>query len=119
MLTISQEYAPHRILPLSDVLDSLEIDPVSKNKRFVFKVVTVKRNFILCADQLDTMERWLDTLSVAVRRAKKVEHEVARPVDNASGISGAGGVGGAGGALGGQPGTRQVLSKSAAPGVGC
>jgi hypothetical protein len=28
-------------------------------------------------------------------------------------------VGGAGGALGGQPGSRQVLSKSAAPGVGC
>ncbi|KAG2187207.1 hypothetical protein INT44_004879 [Umbelopsis vinacea] len=117
-----KEYAPHRILPLSDVLDSLEIDPVSKNKRFVFKIVTVKRNFILCADQLDTMERWLDTLSVAVRRAKKVEQDVTRPVDNASGISGAGGVGGAGGALGGQPsnsGTRQVLSKSTAPGVGC
>lgn len=91
---------------------------MSKNKRFVFKIVTVKRNFILCADQLETMERWLDTLSIAVLRAKKVEQqEVHRVVDNTSGISGAGGVGGAGGALGGQA-TRPVVSKLTTPSVG-
>jgi len=113
-----KEYAPHRILPLTDLVDSLEIEPMSKNKRFVFKIVTVKRNFILCADQLETMERWLDTLSIAVLRAKKVEQqEVHRVVDNTSGISGAGGVGGAGGALGGQA-TRPVVSKLTTPSVG-
>ncbi|CAM0138718.1 hypothetical protein VKS41_008455 [Umbelopsis sp. WA50703] len=110
-----KEYAPHRILPLTDVLDSLEIDPMSKHKRFVFKIVTVKRNFILCADNLETMERWLDTLNVAVRRAKKGQQQPDRVVvDNTSGISGAGGVGGAGGALGGQPSSNTKT----APGVG-
>lgn len=65
------------------------------------------------------MERWLDTLSVAVRRAKKIEQqqEIHQVVDNTSGISGAGGVGGAGGALGGQP-TRPIVPKPSIPGVG-
>jgi hypothetical protein len=61
------------------------------------------------------MERWLDTLNVAVRRAKKGQQQPDRVVvDNTSGISGAGGVGGAGGALGGQPSSNTKT----APGVG-
>lgn len=120
---------PHRIVPLCHIIDSLEIDPVSKNKRHCFKIIILKRSYILCASS--EMERisWLEALNHCVRRVKATyggaihhqhhHHPVPRPprlstteemqrldsFDNASHISdmsGAGAIGGAGGALPGR-----------------
>ncbi|KAI9311475.1 hypothetical protein BX666DRAFT_1995496 [Dichotomocladium elegans] len=120
-----KEYAPHRIIPLVNILDSLEIDPVSRSKQFCFKIIIPKRSYVLCASSEAALESWLNALSVAIRRAKKVQDEQSHPLhkttttpplerietctssllDNTShisGISGAGAVGGAGGALPGR-----------------
>ncbi|KAI9027607.1 hypothetical protein CLU79DRAFT_717107 [Phycomyces nitens] len=126
-----KEYSPHRIIPLTHIIDSLEIEPISKSKQYCFKIIIPKRSYVLCASTVIDLESWLDALSVAVRRAKKEEGEKSSPhpqshprptshpdmaaysleksttissnesFDNSSHISGAGGVGGAGGALGG------------------
>ncbi|KAF7729240.1 hypothetical protein EC973_004770 [Apophysomyces ossiformis] len=70
-----KEYSPHRIIPLTHIIDSLEIEPISKSKRFCFKIIIPKRNYVLCASTEVDLESWLDALSVAVRRAKKEEGE--------------------------------------------
>ncbi|KAI7866276.1 hypothetical protein BDF14DRAFT_1816119 [Spinellus fusiger] len=124
-----KEYSPRRIIPLTHILDSLEIEPMSKSKRFCFKIIIPKRSYVLCVGTEVELESWLDALSVAVRRVKKdgegrvgtaatprplsqiPENDALRcttvssneSFDNSSYISGAGGVGGAGGALGGHP----------------
>ncbi|KAG2219958.1 hypothetical protein INT45_002172 [Circinella minor] len=65
-----KEYAPHRIIPLTHIIDSLEIEPISKNKKYCFKIVIPKRSYILCASSEMELESWLNALSIAVRRAK-------------------------------------------------
>ncbi|RUS23713.1 hypothetical protein BC938DRAFT_474730, partial [Jimgerdemannia flammicorona] len=70
-----QEYAAHKVIPLAKIVDSLEIEPVSRSKLHCFKIVIPKRSYILSADTLSDLEGWLNALSVAVRRAKKSEHE--------------------------------------------
>ncbi|RUS20884.1 hypothetical protein BC937DRAFT_94139 [Endogone sp. FLAS-F59071] len=71
-----KEYAVNKVIPLSQIVDSLEIEPVSRNKLYCFKIVIPKRNYIICADTEADLEGWLDALSVAVRRAKKSEEVV-------------------------------------------
>ncbi|KAI8367497.1 uncharacterized protein BYT42DRAFT_586492 [Radiomyces spectabilis] len=71
-----KEYAPHRIIPLTHIIDSLEIEPISKHKRYCFKIIIPKRNYVLCANTEVDLESWLNALSVAVRRAKKESGEV-------------------------------------------
>ncbi|KAI8992142.1 hypothetical protein BDF20DRAFT_90442 [Mycotypha africana] len=66
-----KEYSPHRIIPLQHIIDSLEIDPVSKHKLFCFKIIIPKRSYVLCAPAEEDMDAWLNALVVAVRRAKK------------------------------------------------
>ncbi|KAG1405306.1 hypothetical protein G6F60_003719 [Rhizopus arrhizus] len=102
-----KEYSPHRIIPLDHIIDSLEVEPVSKNKQYCFKIIIPKRSYILCAPNEIVMESWLNSLVVATRRAKRiVTNSISSSIENAShlsGMSGAGGVGGAGGALGTTP----------------
>ncbi|KAI8071089.1 hypothetical protein BC940DRAFT_295258 [Gongronella butleri] len=66
-----KEYSPHRIIPLQHIIDSLEIDAMSKNKQYCFKIIIPKRNYVLCASTENDMESWLNALSIAIRRAKK------------------------------------------------
>ncbi|KAI8334606.1 hypothetical protein BC941DRAFT_431668 [Chlamydoabsidia padenii] len=66
-----KEYSPHRIIPLEHIMDTLEIEAISKNKQYCFKIIIPKRNYVLCASTEDDMEAWLNALSVAVRRSKK------------------------------------------------
>ncbi|KAI8642214.1 hypothetical protein BD408DRAFT_416982 [Parasitella parasitica] len=66
-----KEYSPHRIIPLHHIIDSLEIDPVSKSKQHCFKIIIPKRSYVLCASTEVDMDSWLNALVVAIRRAKK------------------------------------------------
>lgn len=66
-----KENAPQRKISLETILDSIEIDSMSESRQNCFKVITPQRNYVLCADSEETLENWLDALSVAVRRAKR------------------------------------------------
>ncbi|RCH93929.1 hypothetical protein CU098_010054, partial [Rhizopus stolonifer] len=70
-----KEYSPHRIIPLDHIIDSLEIDPVSKNKQYCFKIIIPKRSYVLCAPNETNMEAWLNALVVATRRARKEKED--------------------------------------------
>ncbi|KAI9473457.1 MAG: hypothetical protein EXX96DRAFT_578041 [Benjaminiella poitrasii] len=67
-----KEYAPHRIIPLQHIIDSLEIDPISKSKQNCFKIIIPKRSYVLCAPNEANLDAWLNALVVAIRRAKKI-----------------------------------------------
>lgn len=71
-----KEYSPHRIIPLNHIMDSLEIDPVSKSKQHCFKIIIPKRSYVLCAPTENDLDSWLNALIVAIRRAKKEQEQV-------------------------------------------
>lgn len=66
-----KEYSPHRIIPLDRVIDSLEIDAISKSKQYCFKIIIPKRTYVLCASSEEDMDAWLNALIVASNRAQK------------------------------------------------
>jgi hypothetical protein len=74
-----KEYSPHRIIPLHHIIDSLEIDPISKSKQYCFKIIIPKRSYVLCASTETDMDSWLNALVVAIRRAKKEAAESSTP----------------------------------------
>ncbi|KAG0305033.1 hypothetical protein BGZ98_004661 [Dissophora globulifera] len=67
----TKEYQPLGIIPLSSIIDSLQTDPVSKNKQYCLRIVTVKRSFVCCAPDEDTLLRWIDALHVECTRVAK------------------------------------------------
>lgn len=74
-----KEYSPHRIIPLHHIIDSLEIDPVSKSKQHCFKIIIPKRSYVLCASTENDMDSWLNALVVAIRRAKREADDTSKP----------------------------------------
>ncbi|KAG1447011.1 hypothetical protein G6F56_009393 [Rhizopus delemar] len=52
------------------IIDSLEIEPVSKSRQHCFKILIPKRSYVISAQSENIMEAWLDALAVATRRAK-------------------------------------------------
>ncbi|GAA5798581.1 hypothetical protein HPULCUR_003986 [Helicostylum pulchrum] len=74
-----KEYSPHRIIPLHHIIDSLEIDPVSKSKQHCFKIIIPKRSYVLCASTENDMDSWLNALVVAIGRAKKEFADESKP----------------------------------------
>ncbi|KAF9986813.1 hypothetical protein BGZ79_005269, partial [Entomortierella chlamydospora] len=66
------EYQPHGIIPLSTIIDCLQMDPVSKSRQYCLRIVTVKRSFVCSAPDEDTLLQWLDALHVECDR---VAHE--------------------------------------------
>ncbi|KAF8950464.1 hypothetical protein BGZ46_004524, partial [Entomortierella lignicola] len=68
----TKEYQPHGIIPLSTIIDCLQMDPVSKSKQYCLRIVTTKRSFVCSAPDEDTLLQWLDALHVECDR---VAHE--------------------------------------------
>ncbi|KAG0233258.1 hypothetical protein BGX31_004876 [Mortierella sp. GBA43] len=67
----TKEYQPLGIIPLSTIIDSLQTDPVSKNKQFCLRIVTNKRSFVCCAPDEDTLLQWIDALHVECARVAR------------------------------------------------
>ncbi|CAG8530849.1 6628_t:CDS:10 [Diversispora eburnea] len=53
---------PHLVINLSDILDAIEMDPLSKSKQHCFKIITPKRNYICCAMDAKSQVTWLAAL---------------------------------------------------------
>ncbi|KAF9372236.1 hypothetical protein BGX21_004861 [Mortierella sp. AD011] len=77
----TKEYQPHGIIPLSTIIDCLQMDPVSKSRQYCLRIVTVKRSFVCSAPDEDTLLQWLDALHVECDR---IAHEAQQEeiVDN-------------------------------------
>ncbi|KAF9930940.1 hypothetical protein FBU30_011049 [Linnemannia zychae] len=79
-----KEYQPHGIIPLSTIIDCLQTDPISKSKQYCLRIVTVKRSFMCCAPDEDTLLQWLDALHVECDRVAKEAHQEALAEEKAA-----------------------------------
>lgn len=73
------EYAALLIMPFSNVIDAVEIDPISKSKTFCMQIITEERNYRFCALDEESLARCLGAFKslLSKRKARQKEKEVA------------------------------------------
>lgn len=67
------EYSPTLIIPLSAVINAVEIDPLSKSKTHCLQIITEEKSYKFCAHNEDTLDTSLGALKSLL--AKRKEHE--------------------------------------------
>ncbi|KAK4994973.1 hypothetical protein LTR66_005103 [Elasticomyces elasticus] len=70
-----EEYSPLLIIPFHTIIDAVEIDEVSKSKRFCLQIISEDRNYRCCAADEDALERWLGGFKSLLVRRKEMEKE--------------------------------------------
>ncbi|KAL2011551.1 hypothetical protein VTN00DRAFT_4269 [Thermoascus crustaceus] len=66
-----QEYSAVRIIPMSQVINAAEIDPMSRSKNFCLQVITDDRTYRFCAPDEEALAQWLGAMkSVLIARKK-------------------------------------------------
>ena len=54
-----KEYRAIRVIPSTDIVDAVEIDPISSSKLFCMQVITDERGYRFCASDGDDLAKWL------------------------------------------------------------
>jgi hypothetical protein len=67
------EYSPILIIPLSSVINAVEIDPLSKTKCHCLQVITEEKSYKFCAHNEDTLDNSLGAFKSLL--AKRKDHE--------------------------------------------
>lgn len=70
-----QEYSAIKIIPMSQVVDAAEIDPLSRTKELCFQIIAEEKTFRLCAPDEQSFAQWLGCLKsiiVATRKKSKI-----------------------------------------------
>ena len=64
------EYRPLLILPFESIIDTVEIDPISKSKKFCLQVISEERNYRFCALDEECLNRWLGAFKSVLSRRR-------------------------------------------------
>lgn len=75
-----EEYAANLILPLSNMISAVEIDPISKSKNHCMQIIAEEKSYRFCAPSEDALAEWLGALKSQLARRK--EKEAARGKSN-------------------------------------
>lgn len=67
------EYSPLLIIPLSSIINAVEIDPLSKTKRHCLQVITEEKSYKFCARDEDTLDKSLGALKSLLAKRKELE----------------------------------------------
>jgi hypothetical protein len=67
------EYSPLLVIPLSSVINVVEIDPLSKTKRHCLQIITEERSYKLCAHNEDTLDTSLGAFKSLLAKRKDYE----------------------------------------------
>ncbi|KAL1966776.1 hypothetical protein VTN77DRAFT_3741 [Rasamsonia byssochlamydoides] len=75
-----REYCAIRIIPMSQVINAAEIDPVSRSKTYCLQIITEDRPiYRFCAPDEESLAKWLGALkSIIVARKRALEKEKER-----------------------------------------
>lgn len=69
-----QEYSAIKIIPMNQVIDAAEVDPMSRSKTFCLQIIAEEKTYRLCAPDEESLARWLGALkSIVVARKKLIE----------------------------------------------
>ncbi|KAI4101607.1 MAG: hypothetical protein LQ339_004996 [Xanthoria mediterranea] len=66
-----EEYAAQLIIPLSNIINAVEIDPVSRSKPHCMQLIAEDKNFRLCAPDEEALAKWLGALNSQLARRRE------------------------------------------------
>ncbi|KAL8663875.1 MAG: hypothetical protein Q9168_008021 [Polycauliona sp. 1 TL-2023] len=66
-----EEYAAQLIIPLSNIINAVEIDPVSRSKHHCMQLIAEDKNFRLCAPDEEALAKWLGALNSQLARRRE------------------------------------------------
>lgn len=66
-----QEYAARLIIPLSNMIDAVEIDPVSRTKFHCMQIIAEEKSYRFCTPSEEALARWLGALKSQLARRKE------------------------------------------------
>ena len=73
-----QEYAANLILPLSNIISAVEIDPISKSKNHCMQIIAEDKSYRFCAPHEDALAEWLGALKSHLAKRKEKENQAVK-----------------------------------------
>ena len=73
-----EEYAAILLIPLSNIISAVEIDPISRSKKHCMQIISEDRSYRFCASSEDALAEWLGALKSQLARKKEKEKENVR-----------------------------------------
>jgi len=75
-----EEYSANLIIPLPNIINAVEIDPVSKSKPYCMQIISDERNYRFCALSEDNLAKWLGAFkSLFAKRKEAQSQRIAQP----------------------------------------
>ena len=66
-----EEYAALLLIPLSNIINAVEIDPVSRSKAHCMQIIAEDRSYRFCAPSEEALARWLGALKSQLMRRRE------------------------------------------------
>ncbi|KAL8803644.1 MAG: hypothetical protein Q9182_003059 [Xanthomendoza sp. 2 TL-2023] len=66
-----EEYAAQLIIPLSNIINAVEVDPISKSKSHCMQIIAEDKNFRFSVENEDLLAKWLGALNSQLARRKE------------------------------------------------
>ncbi|CAD0114051.1 unnamed protein product [Aureobasidium uvarum] len=79
-----EEYAVVLLIPFHNIIDAVEINPISKSKQFCMQLITEERNYRMCAPDDDGLARWLGAVKSLLVKRKEMAGGIKRAGTGAS-----------------------------------
>ncbi|TLS22642.1 uncharacterized protein PpBr36_05993 [Pyricularia pennisetigena] len=76
----SSEYSPHLVLPLSSILNVVDLDPISRTKRHCLQIITEEKRFRFCAADEESLLQCLGAFKSLLARRRELEARAAAAV---------------------------------------
>lgn len=61
---------PYKVIPIQDIVDVIELDPLSKTKNWCLLIITPEKRLRFCADSEEEMIKWLSALKTLVLKRR-------------------------------------------------
>jgi hypothetical protein len=82
-----EEYAVVLLIPFHNIIDAVEINPISRSKKFCLQLITEERNYRMCAPDDDGLARWLGAVKSVLVKRKEMAGGIQRAGTGASQVS--------------------------------
>ncbi|KAJ6078987.1 hypothetical protein N7467_008740 [Penicillium canescens] len=67
------EYSALKIIPMSQVIDAAEVDPLSRSKTFCMQIIAEEKTYRLCAPDEESLALWLGSLKSILAARRKLD----------------------------------------------
>lgn len=68
-----EEYSASLVIPFHNIVNAVEIDPISRSKKYCLQIITEERNYRFCAPNDDALARWLGAFKSLLMKRKELE----------------------------------------------